>query len=959
LDLPVIVSLWLLLFQAEYRVAESKQNYFLFQRSFQYAVSCGSRGEFERASANLLIALSISRQLNYSYGQSRCLLRLAIIKWDLGRIAESSEYLNEAQSVFKNVNDRRAEEYCLKLLKIIQLYNQGKAARDAKSYYISIEKYEQAIYLGRETGFAIYELKCLRQMGLTYWQMGKINLYLESNINALEISNRINHKIEKGRCLNSIGVYYHKKNDYTLALNYYENAVSIIKETDDQPTEAECLSNIGILYRDLGNLTKAQQYLSSALELDKKAGDIDSISIDMNNIGSIYLRTAIDRQNMQALLQASDVFHDLIALKGVEKTSVIANITALNNLGVIQSEMKDYLNARKYFYLAIKNVEKGNYLSEKCQILNNIAVSFVYDNNIDNAIEYFSKALEIGSEQSYENIMMESCLGLGQCYEIKKKYSISISYYRRSIEAIEHIWDRIPNEFFKIGFARNKMTAYQRIIGVLVSQHNANPHMMSLEEIFNFVERAKARAFFDNIRETWEESAKGTNTLFFDRQQEISKKISVLYRKMISYGVPIESKKKINIELEREEEKYIRLISEIRTEARSRSQKISKEICSISQLQDKIRDDKTLILEYFIGEEESYLIIIKRNNAKIYVLSGRDDLERSLRGYIKLFSFSSNGNNVGVEAAKRIGKELIPIKKGELFEDAEAIIVIPDGILHYLPFETLRAGIGRGSGYLVEKLVISYCPSASSLFYLKEQKKRSLGQKMLLALGGPNYGTLQASEGEKSNKDELSQLYREQGFRFPSLPFSKREVSEIGKLFEKNMRTILVGEKATEEAIKKLPLNEYRLIHFACHGFLDERNPFRSALVLSLNAQKEDDGYLQMREIYGLALNADLVVLSACQAGSGIMESAEGPMGLARPFFYAGARSVIASLWSINDKTTVIFMKEFYRNLVEGRAIGKALQLAKIRMINSAWSHPYYWAGFILNGDSVVISMIR
>ncbi|MCJ7443060.1 MAG: CHAT domain-containing protein, partial [Methanotrichaceae archaeon] len=123
--------------------------------------------------------------------------------------------------------------------------------------------------------------------------------------------------------------------------------------------------------------------------------------------------------------------------------------------------------------------------------------------------------------------------------------------------------------------------------------------------------------------------------------------------------------------------------------------------------------------------------------------------------------------------------------------------------------------------------------------------------------------------------------------------------------------------------------------------------------------QQEDDGYLQMREIYGLTLNADLVVLSACQTGNGILERAEGPMGLARPFFYAGARSVIASLWSINDKTTVFFMKEFYRNLVEGYAAGKALQLTKIRMLNSAWSHPFYWAGFILNGDPTVVSMSR
>jgi CHAT domain-containing protein len=959
LGLPIIFSLWLLLFQAEYRVAGSKQNYLLFQRSFQSAVSLGSQGEFEQASVVLLKALSISRQLNFSYGENKCLLRLAINKWDLGQIAESSEYFNEARTSFKNAYNRRAEEYCLKCLKIIQLYNQGKAARDTHANYLALEKFEQAIFLGRETGFPDIELKCLRQMGETYWQMGRLNLFLESNKKGLEISNRINHKIEKGRCLNNIGVYYQKQNDYLLALINYGNALSFIKATDDQPTEAECLSNIGILYLDLGDLTKAHQYLLSALELDKKVGDIDSISKDMANIGSVYLRRGIDGQNSNDLLRALDVFRSCLSLRGIEKTNSLIKYAALNNIGIIQSELKDYPNARDNFFSAMKIVEKGNYLSQKCQIINNIAASFVYENKIDDAIEYYSKALEIGSEHSLDNILMESCLGLGQCYEIKGEYSSSISFYKRSIEAMENVWDRIPSEFFKIGFARNKMHAYQRIIKILVSLHSANPHMASLEEIFNFVERAKARAFLENIRETWEDGNRRTNASFNELQQGISRNISLLYRKLISYKLTVESKQQINNELEREEERYIRLVSETKTEARNKGLKITKEICSISQIQNQIIDDQTVILEYFIEEKESYLIIITRKTAKLCVVAGRDNLERSLRAYIKLFSFRSNDNRVGIEAANRIGKELIPLEKDGLLEEAKALIVIPDGILHYLPFETLRASIGRGSGYLVEKLVISYCPSASSLFVLKQQKKRNVRQRALLAFGGPNYRIPLTSEHEITKKDVLSQLYDEQEFRFSSLPFSKREVLEIGKLFAKNERTILVGEKASEEAIKKLPLIEYRLIHFACHGFLDERIPFRSALILSLNAQQEDDGYLQMREIYDLTLNADLVVLSACQTGTGILERAEGPMGLARPFFYAGARSVIASLWSINDKTTVFFMKEFYRNLVEGYAAGKALQLTKIRMLNSAWSHPFYWAGFILNGDPTVVSISR
>jgi CHAT domain-containing protein len=653
------------------------------------------------------------------------------------------------------------------------------------------------------------------------------------------------------------------------------------------------------------------------------------------------------------------VFRSCLSLQGIEKTNSLIKFTALNNIGIIQSEMKGYPNARDNFYSAMKFVEKGNYLSEKCHIINNIAATLIYEKKIDDAIEYYNQALEIGSKYSLENILMDSCLGLGQCYEIKREYPSSVSFYKRSIEAMESVWDRIPSEFFKIGFARDKMHAYQRIIKILVSLHNANPRMTSLEEIFNFVERAKARAFLESIRETWGDGNMGTNASFNERQQEISKNISVLYRKLISHNLPLDSKQQIDNELEREEEAYIRLVSEIKTEARNKGLNISKEIYNISQIQNQIIDDQTAILEYFIEEKESYLIIITRTNAKLCVLAGRDDIEKSLRAYMKLISFRSNDNKVGVEAAKRIGNELIPLEKGGLLEDAKALIVVPDGILHYLPFETLRANVGHGSGYLVEKLVISYCPSASSLFVLKQQKKRNVRQKALLALGGPNYKILPTSEHEIPKKDVLKQLYNEQGFRFSPLPFSKREVLEIGKLFAKSERTILVGEKASEEAIKKLPLIEYRLIHFACHGFLDERIPFRSALVLSLNAQQEDDGYLQMREIYGLTMNADLVVLSACQTGNGILERAEGPMGLARPFFYAGARSVIASLWSINDKTTVFFMKEFYRNLVEGFAAGKALQLAKIRMLSSAWSHPFYWAGFILNGDPAVVSMNR
>jgi CHAT domain-containing protein len=175
---------------------------------------------------------------------------------------------------------------------------------------------------------------------------------------------------------------------------------------------------------------------------------------------------------------------------------------------------------------------------------------------------------------------------------------------------------------------------------------------------------------------------------------------------------------------------------------------------------------------------------------------------------------------------------------------------------------------------------------------------------------------------------------------------------DIAKVFPSALVDTLLGKDASEANIKAWPLEDYRILHFACHGFLNERYPFRSSLILSRSARAEEDGFLEMREIYGLSMNAALVVLSACQSGKGLLERSEGVMDLARPFFYAGARSVLASLWPVDDEATRALMSDFYHALAAGTPVEIALSGAKQRMLRSSWSHPFYWAGFLLQGVS-------
>jgi CHAT domain-containing protein len=234
-----------------------------------------------------------------------------------------------------------------------------------------------------------------------------------------------------------------------------------------------------------------------------------------------------------------------------------------------------------------------------------------------------------------------------------------------------------------------------------------------------------------------------------------------------------------------------------------------------------------------------------------------------------------------------------------------------------------------------------------------EKGRRRLNRKTLLAVGDPDYlpGPGSVLPGGRRYDNALRDIYLDEGFELSSLPHTQKEVSRVARCFPGGQVDILLDSQANEEGIKSRPLNEYRIIHFACHGFLDEMIPMRSALVLSLDDDSEEDGFLQAREIANLKLDAELVVLSACQTGKGRLENSEGVFGLPRMFFYAGARSIISSLWKINDKSTSEIMPEFYRHLAAGETKARSLRLAKLDMMKSRFSHPFYWAAFILNGD--------
>ena len=916
-----------------------------------------SQGEFEEAISELNRTRVLARENQRFFIERQCIVRLAIFHWNLGNMVESSEHLLEAQRAFQRVEDKRSEEFCLKCLDMIKLYVQGKEARSGKHFFRSLSLFEQAIILARETGITGFELKCLRQQGMTYWETRNLDDFLACNRKALAISIALEHKNEEGRCLNNIGIYYQKTGRYSLAVSYLKKALVRLEHGEDKATKAECMNNLAVSYRDLGDFDKAVSYLLRALDIDKKLGDPISISADLGNLASLHLRRGIDKNDRGALKNALNYCQVSIGLERGEPTEPYIEVVALNNKGVILNELGEYSKAHACFETALRIFSKYELSFERCCVLNNMASTCLYENKVEKALPLYEAAYELSTAHSYTSTAMESCMGLGQCYEKRQKYPLALLFYQMATETLETTIGQLSSDIYMIGYARNKNSVYHRMLRILVDQYAAGPSEVLLGKIFNVVERAKAKAFLENLNK----GQQGNNLINYrnltERSRLVSRNISELSKRLAHGEKHPDKGQNTRDEIELETLEHKQLLSEIRMTERGGLDGLKARICGLDEVRQQIVKEGTILLEYLLGDDRSYLLSLTSRAARLSVLPNRGEIERSLRAYLKVISEVNIGERLLFEASKRVGREIIPPDIINPMGEFKAIIVIPDGILNYLPFETIRIDDGVREKYLIESFAISYCPSASILRMLTGGSQIKKWKKTILVIGGPKYrhypGPNVAPSERHLGTEKDPSLAREMAF--VELPFSGKEAIDVGGLFPKVEAQVITGRAVSEEIVKKLPLWEFQIIHFSCHGYLDEANPMRTALVLTPGPSQEEDGFLRMEEIYKLRLNADMVVLSACQTGKGLLEKGEGVMSLTRPFLIAGARSVIAALWPINDKSTAGLMKDFYKLIIKGRSANEALRSAKLKMIRSSWAHPFYWSGFILQGNPTLV----
>ena len=355
---------------------------------------------------------------------------------------------------------------------------------------------------------------------------------------------------------------------------------------------------------------------------------------------------------------------------------------------------------------------------------------------------------------------------------------------------------------------------------------------------------------------------------------------------------------------------------------------------------DEIRRSLPLaavLLEYVIADPVSYCLYISRGSTGIVPLGGKTRIEGLVSAYLKAVKAKHLARP---EARELYNAILRPVREAT---QNRVLIVVRDGQLHLVPFDGLEEPSGR---YVAENRTVVYSPSATTFYLLaNEATAHDETQKALFAIGGIPYSR------SSINRAGLTRGSSRSGFA--DLPSSEDETRIAQGVFPKNQTTLLVGRFATEAAFKREPLQRYRVIHLAVHAFADATFPDRAALVLLSDPTADEDGFLQASEIAQLRLNADLAVLSACDTAVGALTGQEGIANLSRAFLLAGARTVVSTLWEVDDSSSLFLMRRFYAHLAARQPPATALTAAKRDMLRTFGRNtpPARWAAFTIEGQ--------
>lgn len=652
-------------------------------------------------------------------------------------------------------------------------------------------------------------------------------------------------------------------------------------------------------YLDTGDFAKAVEYGEKAYDLAAQGGfsmftGMDSIGIDIiGDLGLAYAASG-NREKAREMIDKLDQY-SMSVLRGYvfdpyRQLQKIRIVFALKNYDEVLSlcNLNEGIFDGKWW----ANLPGHRFSYSKLNMSFIKAKSYYESGNVHAADELYTRLLKTPNISESSDIYYYSLADLGSIRLAQARHSEGIELLCKAVDEIELQRSTIATESAKIGFFGDKQTAYKTLIGALFARGQ-------YKQAFEYVERSKARALVDILATKMNfavQSGDERQVRELLARQEIEEQETHIGESVIqksnSRGLVIKTKE------------------QLKSRDGELASLVSVTSMPVEEIQKLIPDGETLI-EYYYTEKDLYAFVLTSQSlSAVHIETGT--LMGDLRDFRK--SLGNTFTSQHDEIAKRLHEKLIKPLASSL--KTQKLIVVAHGALHYIPFYALHGE----KDYIIERYSILMLPSASVLNYLQGQKPAKPGG--ILAFGNPDLG---------DSRFDLAYAQNEAIAVSQTRPHSK----------------VFLRKEATEAALSKYG-NGFRYIHFATHGEFDADKPLNSALLLAMDG--ESNGRLTVDKLYSMKLNADLVTLSACETGLGKIVNGDDIVGLTRGFLYTGSRSIVASLWKVDDLATSQLMIRFYKELDKGDK-REALRTAQ-QETKKQYPHPYYWASFQLTGNA-------
>jgi len=762
----------------------------------------------------------------------------------------------------------------------------------------------------------VFQVTSEYDSALVYYEQSR-NLFLQ--IGDAENASRI---------LNNIANVYMTTSRYKEAAEIYEHALTSMKDGKPDDLSATYIG-LGAVYANWGRADKAQMYYKEALRYAEQSKNPEKVAVARNNIGGVY-QSQGDYGNAllefkQALLQYSSI--------GLISKEIVVHI----NIGSVLQEMGQFDMALLSFNTALSLAERILDKSSVATCNDYMAGIYQKQGNEEMAESLFLEAIEMRRQIGEREQLAHSLNNLAVLYIEKKQFAEAVGLLEESIAIIELLRmdaaETVRREYFS-----TQVFCYQNLI-------LAHIQLGNYDLAFYYAEQSKAKHLTEQIAEggfvdvptlgAVQESLTDEQIVFMFSTTDINDITQMVITSTATDAV-LQSKEQFLHNLLNDDQVRKAVVSGL-----GRSEIVA--------------------LQSFIEKRDSVESLPQLLSQKIFY--------NTVKAYINLINHPDYRN---VRKARMLGLHLYQFLLAPFTEQLRGkkeIIIIADGILSYLPFESLVIG---GSNYLAQSYTVSYQHSFT-IQNLLENKEHVAPGKNLLAFGVSDYSKyrsvadstfVQDLEAVKkkywnsAEQQDLHELYVALNYnQFSDLEYSKIETEKLVAAF--NGSQLFCNADASETQLKQMSeqgvLEQYKYLHFSAHGISVSEIPEMSALLMYPSAT--DDGFLSLGEIAQLNLNADLVSLSACNTGVGKVYRGEGVVGIAQSFFVAGSRAVLATLWEVDEESTSEFIQLFYKYAQEnGGDFASALTLAKRDFIEGkygyAWSLPYFWTPFVLYGQS-------